>query len=78
LPQQAEQILRQHDVAVLAPLGLDNANDVLRAVDVAGAQAHHLAGTQAAAIGEAEQHAKLEGLGNREQALGLVGADHQW
>ncbi len=37
----------------------------------------YLAGTQAAAIGEREQHAKLEGLGDREQAFGLVGADHQ-
>ncbi len=28
-------------------------------------------------MGEAEQHAKLEGPGDREQALGFVGADHQ-
>jgi hypothetical protein len=77
LPQQAEQIRRQHDVAILAALGLDDANDVLRGVDVADPQAHHLAGAQAAAIGQAEQHANLEGLGDREQAFGLVGADHQ-
>ncbi len=32
---------------------------------------------KAAAIGEREQHAKPEGLGDREQAFGLVGADHQ-
>ena len=38
---------------------------------------HHLAGAQAAAIGETEQHADLEGLGDREQALGLVRAQHQ-
>ena len=49
----------------------------MRAVDVADPEPHHLAGAQAAAIGEAEQHAKLEGPGDREQALGLVGADHQ-
>ena len=28
-------------------------------------------------IGEREQHAKPEGLGDREPAFGLVGADHQ-
>ncbi len=77
LPQEVEQILRQHDVAVLAPLGLDDADDVLGAVDVADPEPDHLAGTQAAAIGEREQHANLEGLGDRKQALGLVCADHQ-
>ena len=35
LPQQIEHLGRQHHVAVLAALGLLDANDVLRAVDVA-------------------------------------------
>ena len=36
LPQQAQDIRRQHHVAVLAALGLDDADDVLGAVDIAG------------------------------------------
>ena len=34
LPQEIERLWRQHDVAVFAPLGLHDADDVLRAVDI--------------------------------------------
>ena len=51
---------REHDIAILAALGLLNANDLLRAVDMLNLQPHDLAGTQAAAIAEAEQDADLE------------------
>ena len=43
LPQQTQQLFRQHDVAVLATLGLHNADDVLGAVDVADPEPGHLA-----------------------------------
>ena len=40
-------------------------------------QPDHLAGAQAAAIAETEQHTGLEVAGDRQQALGLVRAHHQ-
>src|SRR5437879_12015104 len=59
LPQQVERVGRQHDIAVLAALGLLDPNDLLRAVDVLDLQPDHLAGAQAAAVAETEQHAHL-------------------
>src|SRR5471032_253336 len=77
LAQQVERVGRQHDIAVLAALGLLDPNDLLRAVDVLDLQPDHLAGAQAAAIAETEQHAHLEAARDREQAPGLVLAYHQ-
>jgi hypothetical protein len=53
-------------------------NDLLRAVDMLDLQPDHLAGTQAAAIAKAEQHADLDGLSDRQQALRLVRVHHLW
>src|SRR5271156_6161673 len=53
------------DIAVLAALGLLDPNDLLRAVDVLDLQPDHLAGAQAAAIAETEQHANLEAAPDR-------------
>src|SRR5208282_145241 len=58
-------------------LGLLDANDLLRAVDVLDPQPHHLAGAQAAAIAKTEQNAGLEAVGDGQQAPGLVRAHHQ-
>ena len=77
LAQQVERVGRQHDIAVLAALGLLDPNDLLRAVDVLDLQPDHLAGAQAAAIAETEQHAHLEAARNREQPPRLVLAHHQ-
>src|SRR5712692_9170893 len=63
--------------AVLAALGLLDPNDPLRAVDVLDLQPDHLAGAQAAAVAETEQHAHLKAARDREQAPGLVLAHHQ-
>src|SRR6202011_578236 len=52
LPQQSERLGRQHDIAVLAALGLLGANDLLRAVDMLDLEPDHLAGAQPAAIAE--------------------------
>src|SRR5260370_14033897 len=60
LAQQVERVGRQHDIAVLAALGLLDPNDLLRAVDVLDLQPDHLAGAQAAAIAETEQYAHLK------------------
>jgi hypothetical protein len=43
LPQQIKRLGRQHDVAVFASLGLHDADDVLRAVDIANSEPDHLA-----------------------------------
>src|SRR5271170_6218980 len=77
LAQQIERLGRQHDIAVLAALGLLDPNDLLRAVDMLDLQPDHLAGAQAAAIAETEQHANLEAAGDSQQAPGLVLAHHQ-
>src|SRR5216683_4195120 len=77
LAQQVERVGRQHDIAVLAALGLLDPNDLLRAVDVLDPQPDHLAGAQAAAIAETEQHAHLEAARDREQPPGLVLAHYQ-
>src|ERR1700739_1393395 len=52
LPQQVEDLRRQHHVPVLATLRLHDADDHLLAVDVARSPPHHLAGPQPATIGE--------------------------
>src|SRR5271157_5954811 len=78
LPQQIEHLGREHDVAVLAALGLLDANDLLRAVDMLDLEPHHLAGAQAAAVTETEHHASLEIVSNRQQPLRLVRAYHKW
>ena|SRR5260370_38343187 len=67
LAQQVEHLRRQHDIAVLAALGLLDPNDLLRAVDMLDLQPDHLAGAQAAAIAETEQRADLEVVGDGEQ-----------
>src|SRR5437660_1331537 len=64
-------------LAVLAALSRLDANDLLRAVDMLDLQPAHLAGTQAAAIAETEENARLEAAGNGQQALRLVRAHHQ-
>ena len=57
LPQQAQNVRRQHHMPVLASLGLHHADDVLSAVDIAGLEADDL--RRPAAIAE-RQH-DLEG-----------------
>jgi hypothetical protein len=68
LAQQVERLGRQHDIAVLASLGLLHPNDLLCTV---------VAGAQTAAIAEAEQYAHLEAAGDRQQPARLVLAHHQ-
>src|SRR5215470_11577570 len=77
LAQQIEHLRRQHDVAVLAALGLFDPNDLLGAVDMLDLQPHHLAGAQAAAIAETEHGADLEIVGNGQQPSRLVWAYDQ-
>src|SRR6516164_8089541 len=48
LSQQINRLPRQHDIAILAALGLLDTNDLLSAVDMLDLQPDHFAGTQAA------------------------------
>src|SRR3981189_2957832 len=50
LPQQLEDLRRQHHVPVLAALRLHDADDLLLTVDVPRPQPHHLAGPPPATI----------------------------
>src|SRR4030088_2840716 len=78
LAQEIERLGRQHDMAILAPLGLLDANDPLRAVDMLPLQPDHLSRAQATAIRETEQYADLENVGDGQQTPRLVRAHHQW
>src|SRR5260370_6842578 len=68
LAQQVERVGRQHDIAVLAALGLLDPNDLLRTVDVLDLQPDHFAGAQAAAIAETEQYPPLQAARDPAQA----------
>src|ERR1700692_1269488 len=52
LPQQIEDLRRQHHIPVLAALRLHDADDLLLTVNVTRSQPHHLAGPQPATIGQ--------------------------
>src|SRR6202051_3747072 len=72
LAQESERVARQHDMPILAPFALLDANDLLRSIDMLDLEPHHLAGAQAAAVSEAEHDAGLEAAGHGQQALPLV------
>src|ERR1019366_9819702 len=75
LPPLAQEIARrgrQHDIAILAALGLLDTNDLLRAVDMLDLQPDYFAGTQAAPIAKTECHAGLEARGNGQHTTRLV------
>src|SRR5216684_2320130 len=76
LSQQIEHLGRQHHVPILAALGLLDANNPLRLVDMLDLQPDHLAGAQAAPIAKTECHAGLEARGNGQHATRLVRAHH--
>src|SRR5882757_7621670 len=48
LPQQTERLGRQHDIAILAPFGLLDADDALRLVDMLDLQPDYFSRAQAA------------------------------
>src|SRR6185437_15837301 len=77
LAQEIERLGRQHDIAVLAALGLLDANDLLRTVDMFDLQSDHLAGAQPAAITKTEHKASLEAAGDGQQPLRLIRTHHQ-
>src|SRR3984893_2083598 len=76
LSQEIDHLRRQHDIAILATLGLLDANDLLRAIDMFDLQPDHFAGSQAAAIAKTERDAGLEARGNSQHATRLVWTHH--
>src|ERR1700680_1345499 len=77
LAQESERVARQHDMPILAPFALLDANDLLRSIDMLDLQAHHLPAPRPAAVTEAEHDPGLATAGHRQQALHLVLAQHQ-
>src|SRR6516162_5289980 len=76
LPQQINRLPRQHDIAILAALGLLDTNDLLSAVDMLDLQPDHFAGTQAAPIAKTECCASLEARGSGPHTTRLVRTHH--
>ena len=74
---RCEHLRRQHDMPVLASLGLDDADDVLGTVDVARLQPDDLADPEPAAIGQREHRLQPQRLGRSQQTLDLIRAHHQ-
>ena len=74
--QDAEQLRRQHDVAVLAALALLDADHHPAAVDVGDLEAHHLRDTQSGGIGGGQRGASFQARHRLEEAHDLVGTEH--
>ena len=74
--QDAEQLRRQHDVAVLAALALLDPDDHPAAVDVGDLQADHLRHAQSGGIGRRQRGAALQAWNRFQEAHDLVGAQH--
>src|SRR5271155_1915087 len=77
LPQQLEDLRRQHHVPVLAALRLHDTDDHLLAVDVAPSQPHHFAGPQPATIGQCEHRSRLQARRHGQDTLDLLRAQHR-
>src|ERR1700719_4810408 len=77
LAQESERVARQHDMPILAPFALLDANDLLRSIDMLDLEPHHLAGAQAAAVAKAEHDAGMEASRPGQQALHLALTQHQ-
>src|ERR1700738_3068266 len=77
LPQQIERLWRQHEVAVFAPLGLREQNDVRLLADITNPEPDHPPRAQTCTVAESEQYVNLEIPRHGQEALGLVRAHHQ-
>src|SRR5438067_7574679 len=64
-------------MAVFASFGLDDPDDVLRAVDIASPEPDDLARTQTCAVAESKQHLNLKAPRHGQETLGLVWTHHQ-
>ena len=76
LPQQVEDLRRQHHVSILETLRLHDADDHLFTVDVARPQPHDLPRPQSATIGEGQHRSRLQARRHDQNTLDLPGAQH--
>jgi hypothetical protein len=76
LPQHREQPRREHDEAVLVPLGLLDAQDHPLAVDVADLEPDHLRDPKARRVDARQQRPVLEILDDSQQLRHLLAAEH--
>ena len=74
--QDAEQLRRQHHVAVLAALAVPHQDDATRAVDVLDSKPRDLRGPQPRRIGCRQRRAALQARHGFEKSHDLVGAEH--
>jgi hypothetical protein len=74
LEQDLEQTRGEQRGAVPRPLALLDAQDVAVRIDVANAEGHDLAHTQAGGVGGEQQRAVLEPSGLREEPRELLAA----
>jgi hypothetical protein len=74
--QNPQELRRQHDVAVLAPLALLDPDHHPTAVDVGDLEHHHFRHAQAGGVNRSERDAALQARDRLQEAHHLVGAQH--
>ena len=78
LPQQVQDLARQHYVPILAALRLHDADDHLLTVDIARPRSRATSpAPQPATIGECQHRSRLQARRHREDTLDLLGAQHR-
>ena len=75
--QQAQNVRRKHDVAILAPFRLHDADDLLIAINIADLEPHDVACAQPAAIGQRQHHPCLKAGGHGQDALDFLLTENQ-
>ena len=75
-PQQVEQRLRQHHIAVLMALALIDPDQHAAAVDVADPERDDFGGAKAGAVGDAQSGLVLDVRGLRQQPGDFLGTQH--
>ena len=68
------RISGQHDMTVLAALRLNDADDLLLAIDVTGLETDNLAGSEPAAISQRQHHARLQRDSHGQQPFNFLRA----
>ena len=76
LAQELEEILREHDIAILVPLALLDADHHARTVDIGDLEVDDLRHAKAAAIGDARRCAVFQVRRVGEKQCHLLGAEH--
>jgi hypothetical protein len=75
-PQDGEQLLRQHDIAILAAFALADVDHHPRAVDIGDLQVGHLGDPQAGGVHRRESRVVLDVVDRGEKAGDFFGCRH--